>query len=404
MPIPSPFHTRTAPLSLNQEWRNWAGYLAAATYENSHEREYFAIRNSVAIIDVSPLYKYEISGQGALRAVNRIMTRDFERCPVGQVRYTPWCDDDGKVLDDGTVARLAGDRFRITAAEANLAWFQDCTFGLDAEVQDVSERLASLAVQGPFARQLLKEVVRGIDLDSLKYYHLAEGTLNRVSLTISRTGYTGDLGYELWFAPEFALEIWDVLMERGQRFGILPAGMVALDIARIEAGLIMLQVDYISARKALIEVQKSSPYELGLGWAVNLEKPTFVGRQALLAEHKRGSPWSLAGLEIDWLSMESEFARVDLVPQVAGRASRSAVPVYQGDRQVGQATSLAFSPILKKYISIATLESPSADPGTPVEVELTVEYVRRRAAARVAKLPFFNPARKRSLESASSSA
>ena len=237
MPIPSPFHSRTAPLSLSQEWRNWAGYLAAATYEYSHEREYFAIRNAVALIDVSPLYKYIISGPGALRAVNRIMTRDFERCPVGQVRYTPWCDDDGKVIDDGTVARLAEDRFRITAAEANLAWFQDCVFGLAAEVKDVSEQVAALAVQGPNARRLLKEVVREIDQDNLKYYHFADGYLDRVPLTISRTGYTGDLGYELWFEPQFAGSVWDSLMERGQGYGILPAGVVALDIARTEAGL-----------------------------------------------------------------------------------------------------------------------------------------------------------------------
>ena len=401
MPIPSPFHSRTAPLSLSQEWRNWAGYLAAATYEYSHEREYFAIRNAIALIDVSPLYKYIISGPGALRAVNRIMTRDFERCPVGQVRYTPWCDDDGKVIDDGTVARLAEDRFRITAAEANLAWFQDCAFGLDAEVKDVSEQVAALAVQGPNARRLLKEVVREIDQDNLKYYHFADGYLDQVPLTISRTGYTGDLGYELWFAPQDAGEVWDLLIERGQGYGILPAGMVALDIARIEAGLIMLQVDYVSARKAVIAAQKSSPFELGLEWAVDLGKPAFTGRKALLAEKARGSTWSLAGLDIDWLSLEAEYARVDLAPQVAGRASRSAVPVYQSERQIGHATSLAFSPILKKYIAIATLESRFADPGTPVEVELTVEYVRRRAKAKVARLPFFNPARKRGLESAS---
>jgi aminomethyltransferase len=389
MPIPSPFHSRTAPLSLSQEWRDWAGYLAAATYEHSYEREYFAIRNAVALIDVSPLYKYEISGPAALRVVNRIMTRDFERCAPGQMRYTPWCDDDGMVIDDGTVARLGVDRFRITAAEANLAWFQDCAFGLDACVEDVSERLAALAVQGPNARRLLKHVVRGIDLDSLKYYHLAEGFLERVPLVVSRTGYTGDLGYELWFDPQEAGKVWDLLMEIGQGYGILPAGMVALDIARIEAGLILLQVDYISARKALIDVQKSSPYELGLGWTVDLDKPAFVGRQALLAEKARGPAWNLVGLEIDWLS---------LVPQVTGRASRSAVPVYWGGRQVGHATSLAFSPILKKYIALATLESGSAQPGTSVEVELTVEYVRRRAAAKVARPPFFNPARKRSLE------
>lgn len=400
MPIPSPFHSRTAPLSLSQEWRNWAGYLAAGTYEYSHEREYFAIRNAVALIDVSPLYKYEIAGADALRAVNRIMTRDFERLPVGQIRYSPWCDDDGKVIDDGTVSRLAEKCFRITAADPNLAWFQDCAYPLDVQVEDVTTDLAALAVQGPNSRELLESVVSGIDLVRLKYYHWSRGSLGSLPLLVSRTGYTGDLGYELWFAPDAAGEVWDILVEHGQRYGLLPAGMVALDIARIEAGLIMLGVDYVSSRKAVIDAQKSTPKELGLGWAVDLHKASFIGKRPLEEEKKRGSAWSLVGLEIDWLSLEAEYRWVDLVPQVAGRASRSAVPVYQRNRQVGYATSLAFSPILKKYIAIATLESADARPGTLVDVEITVEHVRRRARASVSRLPFYNPERKRSLGTA----
>jgi aminomethyltransferase len=409
MPIPSPFHPHTAPHVESHEWRDWGGILSASTYEPSHEREYFAIRNAAALIDVSPLFKYEVRGPQALQAVDRTVTRLVSRTDVGRVLYTPWCDDDGKVIDDGTVHRLAQDHFRITSAEHNLAWLQDCAFGLDAQVVDVTDELAALALQGPNARSVLKLAVGGADWDRLKYYRFAHGyILSEVEgesqhrgepfpVTVSRTGYTGDLGYELWVAPQHAASIWEALMQAGQGFGLLPAGIVALDIARIEAGLIMLQVDYVSARHALIEEQKSSPFELGLSWAVDLDKPAFVGRKALLEEKRRGSTWALVGLEVDWDSLQALFAVVGLTPQVTGRASRGSAPVYQGQRQVGYATSHAFSPILKKYVALASLEREAAQIGARLEFEVTVEHVRRRASARVVELPFYNPLRKRAL-------
>ncbi len=395
MPVPSPFHPRTAALCESHEWRDWSGYLAAAVYEPGHEREYYAIRNAAALIDISPLFKYEIRGAQAMDAVNRIMTRDVSRCAVGQVLYSPWCDDDGKVIDDGTVARLSEQVFRITAAEPNLAWFQDCCWGLQAEVIDVTEELAALALQGPNSRQILEDVFSGFFLQPLPYYRLAQGTLMGIPLTVSRTGYTGDLGYELWTATQHAIPLWDRLMERGRDFGIMPAGIVALDIARIEAGLIMLQVDYISARKALIPSQKSSPFEIGLGWAVELQKGNFIGRRALLAEQKAGSKWKLVGLEVDWKSLEALYSRFDLVPQLSGRASRSPIPVYDDELHIGQATSHAFSPILKKYIAIASVAIPYAAYGRRVQVEFTVEHIRLRAEAEIVRLPFYNPPRKR---------
>lgn len=395
MPIPTPFHSRTSRYCESHDWRNWAGYLAASTYEPSHEREYFAIRNSVGLIDVSPLFKYEISGPDATQLVNRIITRDVTKGSVGQVLYTAWCDDDGKVIDDGTVARLQENQYRITAAGPNLAWFQDCGIGMDVSISDVSEELAALAIQGPCAGQVLGSVVEEVELTQLGYYRAAQAKLGDLSIWVSRTGYTGDLGYEVWLPPDAAEQLWDRLMEAGEGYGATPVGMVALDITRIEAGLLMLQVDYISSRKALIESQKSSPFELGLGWTVDLQKSHFIGRQALVLEAQRGSTWKLVGLEIDWRSLEAEFRRVDLVPQVVGRASRTAIPIYKGDRQIGQATSQAFSPILKKYIAIASLESRFASLGQPVEIEITVEYVRRRALAQVVKMPFFNPKRKK---------
>jgi aminomethyltransferase len=395
MPIPTAFHERTARLCESHEWRDWSGYLAASLYEHAHEREYYAIRNSAALIDVSPLFKYEMRGPDAVRLLNRIMTRDIARCAMGQVMYTPWCNDDGKVIDDGTVARLAEDRFRVTAAEPNLAWFQDCAYGMQVEIADVSEDLAALALQGPNSPRILQECLQDIDLQVLKYYHSSSARLGEFPLTVSRTGYTGDLGYELWAAPEHALPLWDVLMEKGAGYGITPAGMLALDIARIEAGLVMIQVDYIPARKALIEAQKSSPFEVGLGWAVDLRKPDFAGRKALLAEKESGSDWKLVGVEVDWNSLEALFEKFGLSPRVAGRPSRHAVPIYRRGRQIGQLTSHTFSPLLKKYIGIGTVERRLADYGDQVSVEFTVEYTRQQAQARLVKLPFYNPDRKR---------
>lgn len=397
MPIPTPFHTRTAALCESHEWRDWAGYLAASLYEPSHEREYYAIRNSAALIDVSPLFKYEISGPDAARAVDRIVPRDVARCAVDQVLYSPWCDEDGKVIDDGTIARLEEEVFRITAAGRNLRWFEDVAYGFDTRVEDVSRALAALSLQGPNSRAILKETVDAVDFDRLGYFRLARGTVDAVSLAVTRTGYTGDLGYELWVRPEHAERLWDRLMETGRAYGLLPAGMVALDIARIEAGLLLIDVDYISAHHARTEAQKSSPFELGLGWTVALDAGPFVGREALQAEKARGSEWALIGLRVAWEDLERLYAEEDLPPAVAGRASRTAVPVYRGGRQVGQATSHTFSPILKQYVALATVEAAHAAPGTEMEIEVTVEYQRKRARATVQKLPFFDPPRKRSM-------
>ncbi|MCA9932945.1 MAG: aminomethyl transferase family protein [Ardenticatenaceae bacterium] len=395
MPIPTPFHERTAPLCESYDWRGWSGYLAASLYEPSHEREYYAIRNSAAAIDISPLFKYEISGPDAVRLVDRIITRDVTKCRVGQVLYTPWCDEDGKVVDDGTVARLAENHFRITAADPNWRWFEDVGFGLDAQVADVSQELAALAVQGPNSRAILKEVVTGIDFERLGYFRLAHGTVDGVSLTVTRTGYTGDLGYELWIRPSHATHLWDRIFEAGQRYGLLPAGMVALDIARIEAGLLLIEVDYKSAHYAVTEAQKSSPYELGLGWAVALDGADFIGRKALRAEKKRGPVWSFVGLEIDWVHLEQLFAKVDLPPQVARRAVRTAVPLYKNGKQIGQATSQTFAPILKKYIALGQVLRPHAVIGSQIKLEVTVEYKREQVNATIIKTPFYNPPHKR---------
>lgn len=395
MPIPTPFHTRTAPVCESHEWRNWSGYLAAGLYEPSFEREYFAIRNSAAMIDVSPLFKHEISGPDAARVVDRIVTRDVSRCRVGQVMYSPWCDEEGKVIDDGVIARLGENYFRITAADPNLNWFQDVGYGFDVQVRDVSSELAALSLQGPNSRAILKEFVSGIDFDQLNYFWLAQGQVQDFPLTVTRTGYTGDLGYELWTAPQHAEMLWDRLVETGTRYGVLPAGMVALDVARIEAGLPLIEVDYISSRHARIEAQKSSPFELGLGWAVALDGGSFIGQKALRAEKRRGSPWAFIGVAIDWVDLERLYNKVNLPPQVTGRASRVPVPLYKNSKQIGQITSSTFSPLLKKYIGLGTVLRENAAVGSQVEIEITVEFSRERGQAMIVKTPFYDPEHKK---------
>jgi aminomethyltransferase len=390
----TPFHPRIAPLCASHAWRRWAGYVVASSYELSHEREYHAIRVAAALLDISPLYKYLVRGRDSARLLDRVVTRDVQRASVGQVLYTPWCDSAGKVLDDGTVARLDETAFRMTSADPNLRWLEENARGLDVQIEDVSDATAALALQGPNARAILEQLL-DVDLAGLKYFRLAAARLHGVPVTISRTGYTGDLGYEIWVDAAHALEVWDALVAAGSAYGITPAGMLALDLARLEAGLMLIDVDYVSARKALVDSQKSSPYELGLAWTVDLRKEYFVGRRALAEEAKRDAPWQFVGLEVDWNSLETLYADVGLAPQLPSTAWRASTPVYSAAEQIGYSTSGGWSPLLKKYIALAHLQGSSAAVGTQLEMEVTVEHRRKRAAARVVKKPFFDPERKR---------
>jgi aminomethyltransferase len=390
----TPFHARTAPLCVSQAWRRWAGHMVASSYELHHEREYHSIRNAAALLDISPLYKYIVSGKDAARLLDRVITRNVMKMTPGQVYYTPWCDSAGKVIDDGTVARLDESRYRMTAADPNYRWLSENAFGMDVKIEDVSDATAALALQGPLSRTILEKLCER-DLSALKYFRLMTTTARGIPVTISRTGYTGDLGYEIWVDAARAVPLWDALIEVGSPYAICPAGMLALDIARIEAGLMLLEVDYVSAHRAPIESQKSSPYELNLGWTVKLDKEFFVGRDALVAEKERASPWRFTGITIDWESLESLYAAVGLPPKLPGAAWRVSVPLYTGSDQVGYATSGTWSPFLKKYIALAHLNGPVGRVGTEIEMEVTVEHRRKRARAKVTELPFFNPERKR---------
>ena len=395
MPIGTAVHERTFALCESLNYREWSGYYAVSAYETHHEHEYNAIRNAAALIDVSPLFKYLVTGRDAARLVDRVITRDVSKMSVGQVFYTPWCDEHGKVIDDGTVSRLGEQTFRWTAADPSLRWFRQNAEGLDVTIDDISEDVAALALQGPTAARLLRAVAKA-SIDQLKYFRVTSGTIASVAIDISRTGYTGDLGYEIWMPAKRALDVWDALIEGGRPFDIKPAGMLALDVARIEAGLLLIEVDFFSCRKAMIEPQTYTPLEMGLGRLVNLDKGRFIGQRALADEQRRGPARQVVGLEIDWNEVEALYDAAGLAPTAPSAASRIAVPVYADGRQIGKATSTTWSPVLKRMIALATIDRPHYAEGTIVQMEMTIEAVRHRVSAKVARTPFFNPARKTS--------
>lgn len=390
----TPFHSRTSALNETYAWRRWSGFLAAGSYELTHEREYWAVRNSAALFDVSPLFKYHLSGPDAATLLNRVVTRDISKLSIGQVFYTPWCDAHGKVIDDGTVSRLDDQRFRLTSAEPSLRWLSMNAVGLNVTIEDVSEQLAALALQGPKSRLILDSIANP-PITHLKYFRLQHTHIAGFPVTVSRTGYTGDLGYELWCEAKDAVALWDAVMKAGHDYGLTPAGILALDIVRVEAGLLLLDVDYTSAHKATIEAQKSSPFELNLGWAVNLDKPGFVGKKALREEKARGAAWQFVGLEIDWPPLEKLFLDEGLPPLIPNITVRASVPVSSLGRQVGYASSSTWSPLLKKYLALAHVEAEHAKPGNLLMFEIMVQHKHRYTPARVVELPFYNPERKR---------
>ena len=390
----TPFHSRTAPLVRAQTWRRWSGYAIASAYDPHPDREYAAVRNAAALFDVSPLHKYRIGGRDATRLLDRMVTRDVTKCQVGQVFYTPWCDAHGKMIDDGTISRLDDRTFRLTSAEPNMRWLAMNASGMDITIDDVTERTAALALQGPLSREILRQLSPA-DFGALKYFRLVHTTVADIPVTISRTGYTGDLGYELWVDAERAVALWDALIATGTAYGITPAGIWALDIARIEAGLVMLDVDYFSAHHALIEDQKSSPFELNLGWTVAGAKGPYNGRRALREEKARGRAWAFVGLEMRWESLERIYAERGLPPHLSNVAWRSSAPVYLGGQQVGYATSGTWSPLLKRNLALAHVGAEHSADGTELRLEVTVEHRRKQAEVVVRSLPFYDPERKK---------
>ena len=396
MSVGTPFHPRTSPLNRKMQWREWSGYYASSVYADAHDIEYNAIREAAALIDVSPLYKYQVSGPDALALVDRVITRDATKLAVGSVFYTPWCDEHGKVVDDGTIHRLDERRFRWTAADPQLRWLRQNSAGLDVAIDEETEATAALALQGPSSRDVL-EAATGESFADLRYFRRRPSKIGKVRVDVSRTGYTGDLGYEVWIPTQGAVKVWDALIDAGKAYGVRPAGMLALDVVRLEAGLILLEVDYTSARHAMNPEQNYAPGEIGLGRLVSFDKGDFVGRLALEREAKAGGPARrLVGLQLDWYDIEGLYDAQGLPPAISPSVDRAPVPVFAAGRQVGRATSHGWSPILKQAIALASVPPHYEAIGTPLAVEWTVEGRRGRVGATVVPLPFLDLERKRS--------
>ncbi|MCH7963091.1 MAG: aminomethyl transferase family protein [Bacteroidetes bacterium] len=379
-------------------WKEWAGYYAVSSYETLHDSEYFAFRYSAGLLDITPLYKYSVKGPDAAAFISRIVVKNINKLGIGRVSYCCWCTDDGKVIDDGTVMRRSEHEFFVTSAEPCYSWFSRFLRGYDVELKEISEQIAGLALQGPTSRDILKHVCDA-DLDDFKFFSTRLARADGYDIYVSRTGYTGDLGYEIWVENKHALKIWDAIISAGKNFDIRPAGLDALDVTRVEAGLILKDVDYYNALHALIEGRKSSPYEISLGWTVNLNRDPFNGQAALKTEKEKGSKWAIVGLDIDWPQIESLYNRHGLPPEIGNRAWRGSIPIYTGKdkkTQVGYATSGTWSPILKKNIAIATVEKKHDMIGNELQIEMTVEHKRYTVSAIVSKPQFFNPERKTS--------
>lgn len=396
MPIPTPFHSRTSKLCTSMSWTDWAGYYSVSSYDTSHEPEYVAFRHSAGLIDVSPLFKYEVKGPDSAAYLSRLTVKNLFKMKIGRVAYLCWCDDEGKIIDDGTVSRLGKEHYRVTAAEPSLSWFHRISRGFDVMIEDSSDRIGALALQGPNSREILKQLTDA-DMDGLKFFRTVRAKLDNVEVWISRTGYTGDLGYEIWVDRDQAEPVYDALMAAGQGYGILPAGLNALDVTRVEAGFIMNGVDYFSAHHCLTKERKCSPYELGLGWTVQIDGPSFVGQAALRQELQDGPKKALVGLDISWTEIEELFARYGLPPEICSHAWRDGRPVYDrsGD-WIGQATSGSWSPTLKKNLALAQIDASSSAIGSKLQIEVTAEYRRHTVTATVVDTPFFNPSRKKS--------
>jgi len=400
MPIPTPFFPRTSELCTSMRWKDWAGYYAVSSFDSGHDREYFAFRHAAGLLDVTPLYKYEVTGKDAGLFLARVMSKDVRKLDQGQVTYLCWCDEAGQVVDDGTVSRLDENHYRVTAAEPSLAWFHKFTRGCEVQIKDSTAELAAVSLQGPTSRDILAQC-SDADMSALGFFRFVRAKIDApggaIGCWISRTGYTGDLGYEVWVDNGDALALWDGLMHTGADYGIEPAALDALDVTRIEAGFIMNGVDYFSANHCLIERRKNSPYEIGLGWTVHLKRDDFVGRAALAAEKERGPSRRLVCLEVDWDEFEHVHDSYGLPPEICTSAWRDGRPVYDAEgRWIGMATSGAWSPTLKSNLALAQIESSHAALGTRLKIEVTVEYERHKVTATVVRKPAFDPPRKRS--------
>ena len=380
--LETPFHARARELSQVDAYVPWAGYTTVDVF-TTVEQEYFAVRNAATLYDLTPMVKYRIAGRDALEYLNRLVTRDLRKLRIGRVSYVVWCNDRGQIIDDGTVFRLGENEFRLCTAERQMDWLLDSSIGFQVEVEEVTTDIAALAVQGPTSCFVLKRF--GLEgVERLKVFEIGEFVVRGRPLTVSRTGFTGDLGYELWMRPEDALAVWDELMAAGRTRGLRAIGSQALNMARIEAGFLMPNIDFVNAEHTIRLDRERTPLELGLGWLVDFDKPHFNGRRALLAERARGSSRMLIGLDV---AGNKPAHNALLYAEEAGR------------REVGSVTSALWSPTCKRNIALAIVEAPYYTLGTTLwaDIYLNRELVweRRMARCSVVDKPFFAPERRR---------
>ena len=381
MMLRTPFHSRVAAACELNAWGTWKGYTTPTAYTDV-ELEYFAIRSTTGVFDLSPMNKYRITGPDAEACLNRMVTRDVSKIRVGRVGYTVWCNDAGQVMDDGTIFHLGENDYRVCAFARAIVSLHWCAMGFDVTIVDESDEVAALAVQGPTSCAVL--LAMGLDgLEQLKPFGLTTFPFEGTTLMVSRTGFTGDLGYELWIAPDRAEALWDRLFEAGKPHIIKPFGSDALDLARIEAGFLQAGVDFVPAESAVRNGRSRSPFELGLGWLVDMDKPVFNGRRALRREQAEGSRYRFAMLDVD------------------GNKPPQHPFILKGGNKVGTVTSAAWCPTAKSNVAFAQIEMPHGAVGDELVAEIyyqrELQWTRVLAPCKVIDAPVFNPPRRRAV-------
>lgn len=403
MPRTTAFHSRLEPLNQTGVWKNWSGYLVAPRYQYSIANEYYSIRNSVALLDTSPLFKYKFTGNLAKELLRRVMARNVSGCKLGAAQYTAWCDEKGFVVQDGVIMHVTENEYWLTAGEPALRYFRNVARQIkldDVEVADVSTDYGILALQGPHAFNVIKQLADNVE--ALKYFELAQTTIANRPVVISRTGFTGDLGYEIWIRSQDAESVWDALMEAGNGFNITPIGTTALKMARVEAGLLLMDVDFHSSRYAWVDAQRETPAELGWDWMfrrLEKDKRDFIGREAIEAElQNKTSRWKTVGLEVDWHEYDNAYRSAGILPPKHELYGESTMSIYRRNDKAwdyaGYASSFLYSSLLKNPIAIAKLPLDLIKVGTEVDLEIPVIRKPVNVLARVVELPFYNPARK----------
>ncbi|HIA59866.1 MAG TPA: aminomethyl transferase family protein [Rhodospirillales bacterium] len=379
MLLQTPFHARIAKACELNQWDEWKGYTTPHAYTEV-EQEYFAIRNSTGVFDLTPMMKYRITGPDAEAFLNRLLTRDIRKVKVGRVAYAVWCDDGGQVMDDGTVFHLGRNDYRLCAYSRMMDWMQWSAMGFDVTIVDETAAVAALAIQGPTSCAILKAM--GFEgIESLKPFGIRTFAFDGVILMVSRTGFTGDLGYELWIEPDKAESLWDKLFAAGKNFGIKPIGGAALELARIEAGFLQAGTDFVPAEETVRMGRSRSPFELGLGWLVSFDKPIFNGRRALLEEKKNGSRYRFVYLDVE------------------GNKPAEHSFILKGNKVVGTVTSAAWCPTAKSNIAFAQVEARYGKPGEKLIAEVyyqrELQWSRVLAKCTVIESTVFNPPRRR---------